>query len=66
MEEGIISFRNELQVKMVVVSMENYRNNDDQELYDTVIEEFSINHRKKSITFKKLKPISRKTDLPIL
>ncbi|MFP5109534.1 hypothetical protein ACSU6B_22685 [Neobacillus sp. C211] len=39
--------------------MEDYMDNDDLELYDTVIEELCINHREKSITFKILKPISR-------
>jgi len=44
---------------MVVYLMEDYKGNDDLELYDTVIEELCINHRKKSITFRILKPISR-------
>lgn len=39
--------------------MGSYKDNDDLQLYDTVIEEFCINHREKSITFKILKPISR-------
>ncbi|NHC43482.1 hypothetical protein G6549_26925 [Bacillus sp. MM2020_1] len=39
--------------------MEDYKDNDDLELYDTVIVELCINHREKSITFKILKPISR-------
>lgn len=39
--------------------MEEYKDNDDLGLYDTVIEELCINHREKSITFQILKPISR-------
>ena len=39
--------------------MEDYKDNDDLELYNSVIEELCINHREKSITFQILKTISR-------
>lgn len=39
--------------------MEDYKDKDDLELYDTVIEEVLISHREKSISFQILKPISR-------
>lgn len=44
---------------MVMKSMEDYKDNDDLELYNSVIEELCINHREKSITFQILKTISR-------
>ncbi|PFH82613.1 hypothetical protein [Bacillus sp. AFS088145] len=39
--------------------MQEYKENDELELYDTVIEGLFINHREKSICFQILKPISR-------
>ncbi|MES9681908.1 hypothetical protein CN514_16790 [Bacillus sp. AFS001701] len=39
--------------------MQDYRENDELELYDTVIEGLFINHREKYISFQILKPISR-------
>ncbi|PGM53838.1 hypothetical protein [Bacillus sp. AFS053548] len=38
---------------------EDYRDNDDLEIYNTVIEELKINHRVKSISFQISKPISQ-------
>jgi hypothetical protein len=43
----------------MVIPMEDYKDKDDLELYDTVIEELVISHREKSISFQILKPISR-------
>lgn len=39
--------------------MEDYKEKDDLELYNSVIEELSTNHREKSITFQILKTVSR-------
>lgn len=39
--------------------MEEYKDNDDLELYDSVIEELGISHKEKGISFQILKPISR-------
>ena len=39
--------------------MEDYKDNDDLELYNSVIEKICFNHKEKSITFQILKTLSR-------
>jgi hypothetical protein len=46
-------------MKKVKLFMGDYKENDDLGLYDAVIEEISISHYKREISFSILKPISR-------